>query len=174
MQELLLVILIFIVNLVFLWLALLVRRFAWYRFAGYLLILLIPLALVCPAQPVFALDYFWWRIAGVAAIVAGLALALWAVLELQKSGARWHDAAPAVLVTSGPYQFVRHPIYLGKVFMLVGWWWIWGEAYAFYFGMIVLALIWLHAYLEEKLVLEKKFGQKYLEYRQRTGMFWIK
>jgi protein-S-isoprenylcysteine O-methyltransferase Ste14 len=59
--------------------------------------------------------------AGAALCVAGLAFAIWARFSLGRS---WgmpmtHHAAPQ-LVTSGPYRFVRHPIYTGIVFMLVG------------------------------------------------------
>jgi protein-S-isoprenylcysteine O-methyltransferase Ste14 len=163
-------VLLFILNLLLLWLVIFNERFAWYRFPGYVLLLIIPLGMVFPGQPHFELDYFWWRIAGVIAIIAGAVINYWARLALGK----WHETAPQTLVTSGPYQYVRHPMYLGLIFIVVGWWWIWAAAYAFYFGMIVVALIWLHAYLEEKLVLEKNFGEKYREYRRQAGMFWIK
>ena len=76
--------------------------------------------------------------------------------------------------TDGPFAFVRHPVYLGLVFIFVGWWWAWAAVYAFYFGMFILALIWINAYLEEKIILMKAFGQKYSEYKQQTGMFWVK
>jgi protein-S-isoprenylcysteine O-methyltransferase Ste14 len=60
------------------------------------------------------------------------------------------------------------------MFVLVGWWWVFAAVYSFYFGMLVLALLWLQGYFEEKLVLEKKYGSVYLAYKQQTGMFWIK
>lgn len=65
-------------------------------------------------------------------------------------------------------------MYLGLIFVWVGWWWVWAAVYSFYFGMFILALAWIQGYLEEKLVLEKKFGDKYREYRRQTGMFWVK
>ena len=60
------------------------------------------------------------------------------------------------------------------LFVFVGWWWVWAAVYSFYFGMFILALIWLQAYLEEKFILEKQFGDQYRGYKQQTGMFWIK
>lgn len=90
------------------------------------------------------------------------------------AGIRNLDIVPDKFITSGPYQFVRHPLYLGMIFACVGWWWVFSAIYSFYFGMIILALIWIEAYLEEKYSLVKIFGEKYIEYRRHTGMFWIK
>jgi protein-S-isoprenylcysteine O-methyltransferase Ste14 len=58
---------------------------------------------------------------GAVLCVAGLALALWARITM---GRHWqrpaaqHDA-PA-LVTAGPFEYVRHPIYAGIIAMLLG------------------------------------------------------
>jgi len=58
---------------------------------------------------------------GAALCVAGLAFALWARITM---GRRWqmvatqHDT-PA-LVTAGPFEYVRHPIYAGVIAMLIG------------------------------------------------------
>ena len=72
------------------------------------------------------------------------------------------------------YSIVRHPQYLGLIVIWVGWWWVWAAVYAFDFGMFILVLTWIEAYLEEKFILEKLFGDKFREYRRQTGMFWIK
>ncbi|MBU1935618.1 hypothetical protein KKF04_06180, partial [Patescibacteria group bacterium] len=77
-------------------------------------------------------------------------------------------------ITSGPYNWLRHPQYLSAIFIFIGWWWIFAAVYSFYFGMIIIATIWLNAYLEEKILLQKKFGQKYAEYQISAGMFWVK
>jgi protein-S-isoprenylcysteine O-methyltransferase Ste14 len=74
------------------------------------------------------------------------------------------------LVTTGPYRFVRHPIYLGLALLAMG------EALAFSSWpafMIVLSGIvptfaW-RARAEEKL-LSRTFGERYAVYRQRTKM----
>jgi len=160
----------FVLNLLLLW----VGKFTWYRFPGYILLLVIPLVTVFFKQPRFELDFFWWRIGGMIAIAIGVGTIFLAKRELRKYEAKWHDVLPKTLVTSGPYSYVRHPMYLGLVFIFVGWWWVWSAAYAFYFGMFILATIWIQGYLEEKWILEKRFGKKYQEYRQRTGMYWIK
>lgn len=150
------------------WYSFLTNKFTWtFRFGP--LVSLIPILTVFPEQPRFELDYFWWRIVGYIAIALGIAVYIWAVREFKsvlKEGNK--------LIDTGPFKFVRHPMYLGTIFIYVGWWWIWAAVYGFYLGMFILAAIWLQAYIEEKLVLEKSFGDQYREYRKITGMFWIK
>ncbi|MFC1511228.1 methyltransferase family protein [Candidatus Margulisiibacteriota bacterium] len=160
MIQQLLVLAVFIVNLGGLWGALLNKKFEAYRSFGFVVFYLLPLLSVFSSQPRFDLDHFWWRIAGVVFILLGLGLAVW--------------TRKSQRMTSGPYKFVRHPLYLSVILIYVGWWWIWSAVYGFYFGLIILALIWLQAYLEEKFILEQEFGDQYREYRRQTGMFWIK
>jgi protein-S-isoprenylcysteine O-methyltransferase Ste14 len=124
-------------------------------------------------QPNFELDFFWWQVAGVVLILAGSTIFVLALLEFKKNNLPLLGL-PETLVTTGLYQYLRHPQYLGIIFVLVGWWWVWAKAYAFYFGMFILAMIWIEGYLEEKLILQKRFKNKYQEYHRQTGMFWIK
>jgi protein-S-isoprenylcysteine O-methyltransferase Ste14 len=158
------IVLLFALNLLLGWLAHFKKNFSWYRLPGWAIMVVLPLITVLAEQPKFELDYDWWRVAGAAAILLGGALVAWA--KRVRAGQE--------LVTAGPYAFVRHPIYLGLIFVFVGWWWIWAAVYSFYFGMFILAMLWLEAYLEEKLILEKQFGAKFHDYKRQTGMFWIK
>jgi protein-S-isoprenylcysteine O-methyltransferase Ste14 len=74
------------------------------------------------------------------------------------------------LVTTGPYRFVRHPIYLGLILLTLG------QALAFsswVAGLIVVVGIvptfgW-RAHAEEKL-LSRTFGDRYALYRRQTKM----
>jgi len=155
MQLQMLFVLLFAVNLLLIWR---------YRTLGGLIFNFLPLLTVFINQPHFALDFYWWRIAGGIAIVLGLAILVWTKRHCH----------PLELVKTGPYALVRHPWYLGLIFVWVGWWWVWAAIYSFYFGMFILALTWLQAYAEEKVIMEKKFGQEFLDYKHSTGMFWIK
>lgn len=145
-----------------LWLLWLLGKLIWYRIFGNFLLACLPLLTVFFDQPRFELDFFWWRIAGIFAILAGTCLLAWVKFSPRKQ------------INSGPYLYVRHPAYLGLIFIFVGWWWAWAAVYSFYFGMFILVLVWIQGYLEEKLILEKQFGEEYSEYRRQTGMFWIK
>jgi protein-S-isoprenylcysteine O-methyltransferase Ste14 len=51
-------------------------------------------------------------------IIGGTLFAVWATLTLARSISIMPEARG--LVTSGPYAFVRHPLYLGEVFVLFG------------------------------------------------------
>lgn len=165
MNVQLIFIVLFVLNMASIWSTAFLKKCEWYRMPGFMVFSIIPLLTVFFEQPHFELDHFWWRIAGVAALVLGLGIMIWS---------RFNFNLQQEVKTAGPYQYVRHPQYLGLVFIWVGWWWIWAMVYAFYFGMAFLVLTWIEAYLEEKLILEKQFGDKYREYKRHAGMFWIK
>ncbi|MFA5112681.1 MAG: methyltransferase [Candidatus Margulisiibacteriota bacterium] len=160
-------VLLFALNLWLIW------QFPAYRTVGSGLFLLLPLGTVFFPQPQFALDYFWWRIAGAALIVAGAGLMAWVKMAAGRTLLEIGQV-PAGIATAGPYGYLRHPVYLGVIFIQVGWWWLWAAVYSFYFGMFIVGLIWLQGYLEEKLVMQKQFGDKFLDYQKTTGMFWVK
>lgn len=166
-------VLLFMLNLAVAWLSYFTKKAQWYRFLGVLIFIALPFIAVFFNQPRFELDYYWWRISGMAAMALGFGVALWALLVI-KDISMLMPGPNQKLMISGPYRYVRHPFYLGMIFMFVGWWWIFAAVYSFYFGMFILALIWIQAYLEEKLLLEKEHGILYQEYRRSTGMFWIK
>lgn len=112
----------------------------------------------------------WLRWAGVGGALSGFALLQWAQNTLGKS---WSDTprmiAGQALVSSGPYRYIRHPIYaaflliLGSLFFisanwLIGLTWI---------GMTLLEIAARMAF-EEALMVEY-FGEQYREYMQKTG-----
>ena len=51
-------------------------------------------------------------------IIGGTVLAVWATLTLARSISIMPEARR--LITSGPYAFVRHPLYIGEFFVLFG------------------------------------------------------
>lgn len=112
----------------------------------------------------------WLRWLGVGIALLGFALLQWAQNTLGKN---WSDTPRMIeeqsLITSGPYQFIRHPIYtaflliLGSTFFISANWLI-GFAWT---GMTVLELASRIGF-EENLMLEY-FGDQYREYMKRTG-----
>jgi protein-S-isoprenylcysteine O-methyltransferase Ste14 len=107
----------------------------------------------------------------------GMGVALLGFVLLQSSqdtlGKNWSDTPRMMkeqaLITSGPYRFVRHPIYtaflmiLGSTLLISANWLI-GAAWI---GMTALEVSSRVAF-EEALMLEY-FGDRYREYRKRTG-----
>jgi protein-S-isoprenylcysteine O-methyltransferase Ste14 len=112
----------------------------------------------------------WLRWSGVGLALAGFALLQWAQNTIGKN---WSDTPRMIkeqaLVTSGPYQWVRHPIYtaflliLGATFFISANWLI-GLSWL---GMTALEIISRIGF-EEALMLEY-FGDQYREYMHHTG-----
>lgn len=73
------------------------------------------------------------------------------------------------MVTTGPYKYIRHPIYLSFFLFVIGK----SLAFANLLLLIIipsLIMLYAHALMEEQ-KLVKKFGKSYLEYMGRTGRF---
>lgn len=117
----------------------------------------------------------WLRWTGVGIAVIGFALLQWAQNTLGKN---WSDMPRLLkgqsLITSGPYQYIRHPIYtaflliLGSTFLISANWMI-GLAWI---GMSALEVASRIGY-EEALMLES-FGDQYREYMKKTGRLFPK
>jgi protein-S-isoprenylcysteine O-methyltransferase Ste14 len=103
--------------------------------------------------------------------VAGSALVVGSRWEL---GSAWslvpRADQDAGLVTTGPYRFVRHPIYLGLAMLAMGQALAFGSwpAVAVVFAAIVPSFVW-RACAEERLLTDA-FGARYDHYRRRTKM----
>jgi len=97
--------------------------------------------------------------------LAGTVLAFWSAWYLGKSFSLLPQARQ--LVTSGPYRFVRHPIYLGGLLITVGEVWL-------RFSLLVLVLNVLFVVAQivrlryEEEILARTFPD-YQEYRARTS-----
>lgn len=109
------------------------------------------------------------QLAGVALTYAGAAIAIWARLSL---GDNW-SARIAVkvghrLVCSGPYAYVRHPIYSGILLSVFGTALLIGE----WRGLLAIPLVgaaFLMKGKREEAYMTTEFGEAYLRYRQTTG-----
>ncbi len=106
---------------------------------------------------------------GTVVFACGIALAVWARVHLGRNwGMPMTQKAEPELVTSGPYRFVRHPIYLG---LLLG---VLGTALATnLIGLIIVAVLggyfYYSASVEEK-NLTATFPTAYPAYRASTKM----
>jgi len=112
----------------------------------------------------------WIRWAGVGVALMGFALLQWAQVTLGRS---WSDTPRMMkgqaLITSGPYQFIRHPIYTAFILilgstLLISANWLIGLTWA---GMTVLDIASRIGF-EESLMVEY-FGDQYREYMKKTG-----
>ena len=106
---------------------------------------------------------------GAVAFFAGIALAIWARIELGRNwGMPMTERAEPELVTGGPYRLVRHPIYSGLLLALVG-----TALVNNLLGLIVVAVLGAYFYYSasvEERNLAVAFPSAYPVYRARTKM----
>ena len=111
---------------------------------------------------------------GALPLAFGVVLSAWCVIEFARRGrgtpAPWD--APRRFVTSGPYRFVRNPMYLAGASVVLG------EAIAFgslplFIYLVLLIAVW-HSFvvLYEEPTLSRQFGADYAGYRARVGR-WV-
>lgn len=113
---------------------------------------------------------------GVVVTALGAAVAIWARYTL---GEYWSARVTLKeghqIIRSGPYRFVRHPIYTGMLVASIGTALVVGEWRAAVAVVLLLAVHSLKARREERL-LTSEFGEEYLAYRRSTGFlfprFW--
>jgi protein-S-isoprenylcysteine O-methyltransferase Ste14 len=106
--------------------------------------------------------------AGLALILAGVGLEVWAKLRL----GRWFSAGFMVktghaLVTDGPYALTRHPIYTGILIALLGMALTWNSLANLALAAALAVPLFLHTGVEEVLF-ERHFGDAYREYQKRV------
>lgn len=128
------------------------RRWRHRQFVGILFLIV----LVAFAEPWRAPFLFW-----PGAVLAGLGI----LVRLWASG---HVKKDKVLATTGPYAFVRHPLYVGNELILIGfclasgvWWSVLGWA-------AISFLFYPPAIAHEDEVLHKLFGRDWEEWRAVT------
>lgn len=106
---------------------------------------------------------------GVILFICGLSLAVWARVYL---GRNWgmpmtqkHDPE---LVTSGPYRFVRHPIYSGIILALLGT--SLSTAIYWLIAVVVMGAYFIHSASVEEKIMTASFPTAYPSYRAKTKM----
>lgn len=106
---------------------------------------------------------------GTILFVLGLGLAIWARVHI---GANWgvpmSRREEPELVTSGPYRFIRHPIYSGVLLALLGT----GIAVTLYWfaAVVLIGCYFVYSATVEERGMAEQFPQEYAAYRSRTRM----
>jgi protein-S-isoprenylcysteine O-methyltransferase Ste14 len=107
-------------------------------------------------------------LAGAAVIAPGLALRVWAAGHLGRVG-RTQNIQASKLVTSGPYQYVRNPLYVANFLLVAG-------SLAALQAPLWLVMVGVAAFIVEYWLvarseagaLETRFGETYRSYRHRV------
>jgi len=105
---------------------------------------------------------------GVAVLAAGLAFSVWARVHL---GRNWSGTVTIKegheLIRSGPYAYVRHPIYTGILAAVIGTTIVSGTVHAA-LGLLVIAAALLRKLRIEERFLRETFPQDYPDYSAHT------
>jgi len=114
----------------------------------------------------------WLRWIGVVVAISSFPLFAWAIRALgEQFSPRLQVTEKHKLVTSGPYRWIRHPMYTAE--------------FVFYFGLAVESANWVVALAiligpallyarvsKEEAMLIERFGDEYRVYIKRTGRFF--
>ncbi|MGA2934308.1 MAG: isoprenylcysteine carboxylmethyltransferase family protein [Methanomicrobiales archaeon] len=122
-------------------------------------------------------DLLQWRVIpdgiasgliGIFITILGLGFAVWARIHLGKNwSSRPGIKVDHTLIRTGPYQFVRNPIYTGILSGYAGTAIVIGELWAFVLILFILAVFLMKIRVEEKYLLEE-FGEAYILYRKEV------
>jgi len=108
--------------------------------------------------------------AGVALTALGIAFTFWARAHI---GRNWSGRVVIKeqheLIRSGPYAFVRHPIYAGLLFALLGTALTVGEWRA-PIALVLAAFHFFQKAKREEQFMSQEFGEQYARYCSETGM----
>jgi len=125
--------------------------------AGIGLQRIVPLSFPPPAYSLIG-----WAVVGL-----GMALLAWSERQfaLQKTS-HDHRAVAAALITTGPFQFSRNPVYLGLLILLLGLAIALNTAWLLFFAPLTMLVMQFHVVPMEEACLEKLFPDDYPRYCQ--------
>ena len=111
----------------------------------------------------------WREGVGLAIFASGLGAAVWARRKLGRNwGSPMSRKVDPELVTTGPYRWVRHPIYSGIIVALVGtavavsWYWL--------IAVALLGTYFVYSAVVEERELVRRFPDAYPDYARATRM----
>jgi protein-S-isoprenylcysteine O-methyltransferase Ste14 len=111
----------------------------------------------------------WLEGAGLVLLLLGLGLAVWARFFLGRNwGTPMSERVDPDLVTSGPYRYVRHPIYSGLILALIGT----AVALTPYLlvGVVLIGGFFVYSATVEERNMERVFPDTYPAYKRSTKM----
>lgn len=113
-----------------------------------------------------------WNLIGLGPLAAGAAVLVWLMVLGYSESSRLPerialDWSPKLLLTTGPYAFSRHPMYLAEAALWLGWTLLFGSSTVLLGFVALCAAVSLLAPREER-TLEAIFGGEYREYETRV------
>ena len=113
----------------------------------------------------------WLRLLGVAVGFVGVALFVWMFRHLGLNVTSTSmPRANATLVTSGPYRWIRHPMYTAALLLVAAATLLTANIVVAIGGVTMFALLAARSRVEEQRLVER-FGEAYRVYQRNTGRF---
>ncbi|MBU1044242.1 MAG: isoprenylcysteine carboxylmethyltransferase family protein [Candidatus Omnitrophica bacterium] len=100
---------------------------------------------------------------GLGVIIAGLLIRFWAAGYIKKI---------RKLTTSGPYAFVRNPLYVGNFLIGLGFCLFVNNIYLSIIYTLLFAFFYLGTMRKEEILLTQLFGNDYIEYKKAVPAFF--
>ena len=109
------------------------------------------------------------RLIGVVLCALGIGLAIWARVILGRNwGMPMSRKEQPELITTGPYGFIRHPIYTGVLAGFLGS--ALSTSIGFFLAFIVFGVYFVHSARQEEKLKRQEFPEQYRAYMERTKM----
>jgi protein-S-isoprenylcysteine O-methyltransferase Ste14 len=109
----------------------------------------------------------WLDLLGWTLFAAAWALWIWAFLPRHP----WAMQPPDEICRAGPYRYIRHPVNLGWLLFVLGWYPLWGGVYSLYLSPLMFAFFVLEAFWEERFLLGVGGNAaSFARYRREVGM----
>jgi protein-S-isoprenylcysteine O-methyltransferase Ste14 len=130
------------------------------------------LDIILPEDPIIIFPY---NLSGLLIGILGFALTIWANYTLlQRISLEERDPfhIPSALVTNGPFQFSRNPVYLSVIMMTLGLAMLLGSLILFVVPSILFIVFHRFFVRWEEKKLEETFGEEYLDFKRNVRR-WI-
>jgi len=117
-------------------------------------------------------DLYLRLILGILVILLGMSLFFWAHYYLGKNWSPILEkkfSKSKKLIKSGPYYYLRHPIYTASFITLLGFFILTANWMLTGIPLIVLVLFYMYKMPREEKELINNFGKEYLKYKKNTG-----
>ena len=109
-----------------------------------------------------------YHLGGLLVTILGYGIFMWAMTTnaFFSEGVRLQKERGHVVVTDGPYEYVRHPGYVGTILTSLGTPLLLGSIWAIAPGIVLAGVMVIRTWLEDRMLKEELVG--YREYAQRT------
>lgn len=118
--------------------------------------------------------HLWTRTGGIAFMIVGgiLVLTCIVVFIIRGKGTPAAFDPPTEFVATGPYAYVRNPMYIGGFILLVGFGLYHYSLSILILSVILIVIFHLFVVFYEEPILERQFGKSYAEYKKHINR-WI-